>query len=248
MTCVECAGRLDVYLDGELSVSEMQTLGDHVRGCPACASAILERVQTSRAVALAGKRYSPSAEFRQRVQRSVGSRSQKAARRWFWAPAGALALLIGFLLTYQWEQRQQAERVLGELADLHVATLASANPVDVMSSDRHTVKPWFQGKLPFTFDLPELPNSDFTLLGGRMAYLGQSPGAELIYQIRQHRISVFLFQNRGYPMPSGLEKREAGSFTVRTWTDGNLLYVLVGDAAAADVGRLAELLKSAARG
>ena len=64
---------------------------------------------------------------------------------------------------------------MSELVDLHVATLASSNPIDVVSSDRHTVKPWFEGKIPFTFNLPELQNSPFTLVGGRVSYLNQSP-------------------------------------------------------------------------
>jgi|SRR5438445_13863468 len=63
-------------------------------------------------------------------------------------------------------------------------------------TDRHTVKPWFQGKIPFAFDLPELQNSEFSLLGGRMTYLDQTPGAHLIYDARKHHISVFVFQER----------------------------------------------------
>jgi anti-sigma factor RsiW len=77
-----------------------------------------------------------------------------------------------------------------------VATIASANPVDVVSTDRHTVKPWFAGKIPFTFNLPDLQGSAFTLVGGRVSYLRQSPGAELIFKIRQHQVSVFIFQEK----------------------------------------------------
>ena len=86
-----------------------------------------------------------------------------------------------------------------EIADLHVATLASSSPVDVISTDRHTVKPWFQGKIPIAFNLPELENSEFSLLGGRMTYLDQTPGAHLIYDMRKHHISVFVFQERSLP-------------------------------------------------
>jgi anti-sigma factor RsiW len=62
--------------------------------------------------------------------------------------------------------RSHEQRLLREVADLHVTALASASPVDVISTDRHTVKPWFQGKIPFAIDLPELSNSEFSLLGG----------------------------------------------------------------------------------
>src|SRR3989454_12268228 len=78
--------------------------------------------------------------------------------------------------------------------------------VDVISSDRHTVKPWFQGKIPFAFDLPQLQNSEFSLLGGRMAYLDQTPGAHLIYDMRKHHISVFVFQERSLRLPTRLNE------------------------------------------
>ncbi len=94
---------------------------------------------------------------------------------------------------------------MSELVDQHVATLASSNPVDVVSTDRHTVKPWFEGKIPFTFNLPDLQGSPFALAGGRVAYVKQSPGAELIFRIRQHQISVFIFQERA--LERGRRKR-----------------------------------------
>jgi anti-sigma factor RsiW len=124
-----------------------------------------------------------------------------------------------------------------------VATLASANPVDVVSTDRHTVKPWFEGKIPFTFNLPELQGSPFVLVGGRVSYLSQSPGAELIFRVRQHQISVFIFQERG---PSDAhEARTALSFEVRSWRHNGLRYVVIGDASPQDLDRLSELLKAA---
>jgi anti-sigma factor RsiW len=108
---------------------------------------------------------------------------------WLGATATVALLVIAGLVTISVRQREwQRHQTLSELADLHVATLASANPVDVISTDLHTVKPWFQGKIPFTFNLPELQNSGFVLLGGRVTYLGQAPGAELVYQIRKHQI------------------------------------------------------------
>jgi anti-sigma factor RsiW len=117
----------------------------------------------------------------------------------------------------------------------------------VISSDRHTVKPWFQGKIPFTFNLPELENSEFSLLGGRIAYLGQSPGAELIYQIRKHRISVFIFQDRtlGRELGSSSSSQKDASFNMETWSQDGLRYFVMGDASGNDISTLAEMLKKA---
>ncbi len=123
------------------------------------------------------------------------------------------------------------------MADLHVAILASASPVEVVSTDRHTVKPWFQGKIPFTFNLPELQNSEFSLLGGRMTYLEHEPGAHLIYQVRKHELSVFIFQERPFghrlSLNSGLQKEQ--SFNLQTWNQNDLRYFVIGDAGAEDI-------------
>jgi len=159
--------------------------------------------------------------------------------------ATAAALLLGAALLLNSNRGPGHEaQLIGELADLHVATLASSNPVDVVSTDRHTVKPWFAGKIPFTFNLPELQDSPFSLVGGRVSYLGQSPGAELIYRVRQHQISVFVFQDRGFAEAPGKTKTVL-SFEVRSWTHNGLSYFVIGDANAQDLDKLSELLKSA---
>jgi anti-sigma factor RsiW len=141
----------------------------------------------------------------------------------------------------------RTEQVYSEVADLHVANLASSSPVDVISTDRHTVKPWFQGKIPFAFDLPELRNSEFSLLGGRMAYLDQTPGAHLIYDVRKHHISVFVFQERSLPArvdENSLSPKKL-PFNLETWSQGGLRYFVIGDASPADIDSLAKLFKAA---
>ena len=160
----------------------------------------------------------------------------------------AILLLAGLLNTYIGRARMRQEEAFSEVADLHVAALASANPVDVASSDRHTVKPWFQGKIPFTFNLPDLQNTEFTLVGGRIAYLDQSPGAELIFQVRKHYISVFIFREQATPaLRSGSGMRKHVSFNYETWTDGGLRYIAISDTTGEDLGKLADLLKAAAK-
>jgi len=150
--------------------------------------------------------------------------------------------------SYVGRQNLERQQFYTELADLHVGTLGSANPVDVISTDRHTVKPWFQGKIPFSFNLPELQGTEFTLLGGRVAYVGQSSGAHLIYQVRKHEISVFILPSGGsaplFPDDSKVERRQ--TFNVEDWTQGGLRYVVFGDSSADDIQRLSTLLKTAA--
>jgi anti-sigma factor RsiW len=251
MVCESWKPQLDSYVDGEPPLEEMRAFSAHVRTCDSCASDTLVRVQMKRSIQAAGKRFTPTAEFRNRVQRSIAERPQRKSMSFAWIAATAILAtlaVVGMAITFVGRDRARHEQVYSELADLHVATLASSSPVDVISSDRHTVKPWFRGKIPFTFDLPELQNTEFSLLGGRITYLGQISGAHLIYQVRKHEISVFIFPEeslRGkwdgeYPVTKEL------SFNMETWSQDGLRYCLVGDASAADINNLAELLKRAA--
>jgi len=248
MVCETWTEKLDIYLDGELPAAEARALGEHLRGCPACAAESVNRVQQKRALQAAGHRFTPDPAFRARIQQNVAARRPaRWSRLWFPALAGALALLIvGALFLNVNRDRRNEQRLLSELADLHVATLASSNPVDVVSTDRHTVKPWFAGKIPFTFNLPELQDSAFTLVGGKVSYLSQSPGAELIFRVRQHQISVFIFQERAL----GNTRQEdavqtALSFNVRSWSHNGLRYFVIGDASAQDLDKLSEVIKAA---
>jgi anti-sigma factor RsiW len=248
MFCENWTAKLDAYLDGELPASEASALSEHLRGCGPCAAESLNRVQLKRALHGAGQRFTPDPAFRARIQKSVSaSKSRGWGRIWVPALAGAMALVIAgaMLISFNRERRGE-QRVLSELADLHVATLASANPVDVISTDRHTVKPWFAGKIPFTFSLPELKDSPFTLLGGKVSYLNQSPGAELIFKVRQHQISVFIFQEQSLGNVRADDAvQTALSFNVRSWSHNGLRYFVIGDASPQDLDKLSELMKSA---
>jgi anti-sigma factor RsiW len=248
MACREWHEKLDRYFDGELAPGENAALGAHLRGCAECTADILERVQTKRLVQRAGKRYEPSAALRDKITKMAAAKSPGVFRRWRLVLVPALVVLVAafFLDGYLVRERAARLRVYSELADLHVSTLASATPVDVVSTDRHTVKPWFQGKIPFTFNLPELTGSEFTLLGGRVEYLEQAAGAHLIYQVRKHEISVFIFPERDSEtrsLPSGAAN--AASFNSETWAQNDLRYFVIGDASPADIQALSRLLRDA---
>jgi len=249
MICESWKAKLDSYLDRELPLEEMRTFDAHVRNCPSCSADALSRVQLKRAIQVAGKRFTPSLEFRKRIQKTLAPKPHRSFRLgWMLAAAAVVVIVVGTLTTSTYlGNRSGRDQVFSEIADLHVAMLASSSPVDVISTDRHTVKPWFQGRIPFAFNLPELQNSEFSLLGGRMTYLDQAPGAHLIYDVRKHHISVFVFQERSLPARLTDSSLQPGqlSFNMEIWSQGGLRYFVIGDASAADIDSLAKLFKTA---
>jgi anti-sigma factor RsiW len=247
MVCESWKARLDTYLDGEVPEQETRAFDSHLRNCPSCSADALTRLQLKRVIQVAGKRFTPSAEFRKRMLQSSASKPRHSFRLgWTLAAAAAVLLVVGTLTSTYLGKRSDRDQVFSEIADLHVETLASSSPVDVISTDRHTVKPWFHGRIPFAFNLPELQNTEFSLLGGRMTYLGQTPGAHLIYDVRKHHISVFVFQERS--LSAGLDDNPVSKkqpFNLETWNQGGLRYFVIGDASVADIDSLARLVKGA---
>jgi anti-sigma factor (TIGR02949 family) len=252
MSCQDWQTRLEAYVDAELSPQEREAFLAHAAQCPECATATLALAEAKRAIRRTGRRYLAPAELRSRLltdlrQTGANKASEPYQPRLVHWPRQAMAaaalvlLAVGlFVLARQYRRPNS----LGEFADLHVANLAGANPVEVVSSDRHTVKPWFQGRVPFTFDLPELQGSPFTLTGGRVTYFHQEPGAQLIFGYQRHIISAFIFRDTPQLAitPPSFSDRST-SFNLQTWTQNGLRYVLVSDVNAATLGQLAELLQ-----
>jgi anti-sigma factor RsiW len=163
-----------------------------------------------------------------------------------WAAAAAL-LLVSLSLVIVQRSAQRAERASAERAalvtevfDQHVATLADSQPLQVISTDRHTVKPWFQGRIPFSFNLPQGLPSDTTLDGANLTYLDNQPVAQLVYSIGKHRVSVFLQQRSGNAEAHELPAERSG-FHVMGFSTSDLEVVAVSDV---DPARLAELVSA----
>jgi anti-sigma factor RsiW len=258
MSCREWQSRFDAYVDTELSLQEMAAFRRHAANCPECAAEALASMQAKNATRRAGQRYAASSALRARVMASVRARtdatqsehgatsaqprrgSLQSWPRWTLAAAALVLLAAGLFFA---SSRYRHPGSLVEFADLHVADLASANPVDVVSSDRHTVKPWFQGRIPFTFDVPDLQGSPFELRGGRVAYFHQEPGAQLLFAYQRHFISVFIFRDSPQLAISGASFSDhSTSFNLQTWVQGGLRYVLVSDVNPDILKQLASLL------
>jgi anti-sigma factor (TIGR02949 family) len=241
MSC-ELLEKVALYADDELAPEAHDAMAAHLSGCPECSATLAAHLDMKKAVRIAGKQFNAPAELHAAVFRQL-RRRESVSRWWKWGLAPVTLVLLavlGFVLRPQGKE----DPVIAGLVDLHVITLASANPVDILSSDRHTVKPWFQGRLSFTFNLPELANSPYTLVGGKMAYIRQSPGAELLYQAGQHKITVYIFK------ADGVEHKAAShdvTFNVKSWHEGNLQFYMVTDAADSEASPLMSMLQEANR-
>jgi anti-sigma factor RsiW len=241
MSC-EWQEKLPAFVDDELEAAAQEQVSAHVGGCAECTGAIAAQLAMKKAVRLAANRYSAPPDLHAAVYRQLHPHA-RVSPWWKWGMSAAsllLLLALGFTL---WPGSGGKDAMVAELVDQHVIALSSPNPVDVISEDRHTVKPWFQGKLPFTFNLPELAGSNYKLIGGKAVYLQQAPGAELLYQAGQHKISVFILQE------SGRAKAAAGSasFTVKSWSENGLHFYVVTDANEAEASRLVTMLQDANR-
>jgi len=246
MSCDWQPELLATYLDGELASDEATPLLQHLQECPHCAARIAEIVSIRRRLSAAKTRFTPDPAFKRRVQQGIAPERKKKSFPLQWvAVAACLALMVA---TFEWRQYSVRSEALREVADLHISALASANPVDVVSTDRHTVKPWFQGRIPFTFNLPEFGGTGFNLLGGKVVYLQQQPAAQLIVAMNQHKISVLILKETGessrlFAFPGGLQNRD--TFNTTTWVSHGLRFAVVGDAEAVRIEQLADLMKQA---
>ena len=244
MECSSAATMLGAYLDGELRADQLVEVQEHLRGCAHCSSEIVEMARLQRSLRGARGHFAPAAEFRRKMQKQI-SRPQR--RSWLlWSAPIGVALATILLAAVVWISHARRSAAFAELADLHVNALSSTNLVDVVSTDRHTVKPWFQGKIPFSFNLPEFNGTDYTLVGGRMVYFHQQPGAQLIVSMHQHKISVLIFQRSvglGPSFSPAAILDGSTSFGVETWKSAQLRFVLVSDADPTGIDNLARLLK-----
>ncbi|HEX2330885.1 MAG TPA: zf-HC2 domain-containing protein [Candidatus Angelobacter sp.] len=232
--------KIALFADDELDALARDQAANHLAGCPECTATVAEHLALKQAVRLGANRYSAPPELHASIYRQLHP-STAVSRWWKWGLSGALALLLAVLGLVLWSQRR-TDPLLAQLVDQHVIALAAVNPYDVISEDRHTVKPWFQGKLPFTFNLPEVAGTPYKLLGGKLIYAGSTPGAQVVYQAGQHKISVFMLQDTGRSIAS-----PRSSFTVKNWKEGSVRFYLVTDANEAEAGKLATMLQEANR-
>lgn len=234
--------KVELFVDDELQPVDQQEVSSHLSGCAECTATVAEQLALKKSVRVAANRYSAPPDLHAAVYRQLHPHA-RVSPWWKWGMSAVCALLL-FTLGYAlWPRSSGKDPLVAELVDQHVIALSSPNPVDVVSEDRHTVKPWFQGKIPFTFTPPEVNGTNYKLVGGKLAFAQHNPGAELLYTAGQHKVSLFIFQERGgKQIPGG-----GSTFNVKSWSENGLQYYLVTDANDAETTQLISLWKDANR-
>ena len=136
------------------------------------------------------------------------------------------------------------DRIAEEAVDDHMRALMASQPIDVASSDRHTVKPWFNGRIPQAPRVVDLAPDGFTLVGGRIDVIGRTPVPTLVYRIRQHVISLLAVPAAGRGM-NATARRTINGYNLVGWTQDGVDYWAVSDVAAGDLEKFAELFRAA---
>ncbi|ADV84616.1 anti-sigma factor family protein [Terriglobus saanensis] len=237
--------QLSAFIDGELSSSESYEVQQHLTDCHECALRVLSATRLKAATARAAQQFDVPADALARLTAQLRPQEPKKIARIYsfrsatWAAAAAALVLAVSLLG--WRQTREANTLSAELLDQHLAALSSGASPEVVSTDRHTVKPWFQGKLPFSFNLPDVLPADTTLKGGDLAYLNGQPAALLLFTIHKHEVSVFLTQRSGRPMVTVLPGTQSG-FAMRQAMTHDLRIIAVSDVNPADLDLLVSAL------
>ncbi|WP_260703129.1 anti-sigma factor family protein [Edaphobacter flagellatus] len=251
---------LNALIDGQLAAEELRVAKEHLDRCPSCTSDALEYALLKNTVARNGQRHTMPAGFEAKIRSQISAHQAAAASSdksagprtgtqrnmalAGWAAAAALLLSVGGAVVVEQRARladataMQTASLAAEVVDQHVATLANSQP-QVVSSDRHTVKPWFQGKIPFSFNLPEPLPQDTKLDGANLAYLYGHPAAQLLYSIGRHRVSVFLTERTNSTQT--MKTQERAGYHLVSFSTADLDAVAISDV---DPARLAELVRS----
>lgn len=245
-------GQIDAFADHELSPAEARAVQQHIATCHECSLRLLSTLELKQATAAAGHRFDPSAAMLARLtaklEQNTAAKPQPKRvlsfpRLNFLWPALVAALLLITVSLATWSVRRAHNALSAELLDQHLATLSAAAMPQVLSTDRHTVKPWFEGKLPFSFNLPEpaaLPPGT-TLKGADLTWLGDHPAAQLLFAVGKHQVSVFVTQQNSF---AATPDSTRSGFALRSATAGDLRFIAVGDVDPPQLDRLLSSLAS----
>jgi anti-sigma factor RsiW len=249
LDCERIRPLIDAALDGELDAIGQMTFDDHLATCPECAALHAERRAFVHQLRGSATRFAAPEALRDRLMAGLPHQpSSPPRRRWWWLAGGvwgsSVAALAASLVLFLSHPDQQ-EMLTRELVAAHVRSLMPDHLTDVPSSDRHTVKPWFNGKVSLSPSVPDLTDKGFPLIGGRLDYVDERTAAALVYRRNQHVINLFVWASPGRPDRTPNEASSNG-YNLMAWTRNGLRYAAISDVAWTDLKEFQRLWTMAA--
>jgi len=242
MNCALALRMLDGYIDDELDAATAVEMTGHLAACPACAGLHAQRVAIRTALRAASLREVAPPGLRKAIVREIERSAQphhpaRTVRWWQALALGASTALMGVLGGWWLAQPRLLETFPDFAVAQHVASLTPAGPrIDVASSDRHEVRPWFQGRLEFAPMVRDLSAQGFDLLGARVDRVGNRQAVAVVYRLHNHNISVFSWRGTSDVANTATEATIRG-FNVVTWGDRDMEFAAVADTDSAELRR-----------
>ena len=253
MSCARTRQMLDAWIDGELDPATSAELAQHFTLCAACSTLRDDRVALLKRVKAGSTYFETPPQLGSAVMRRLAALQEtrpSPLRRVSWWQAFALAAAVAVMssaLTFT-IMRAPVDTVASlpwpeQVATRHIAGLSDPRHlIEVASSDRHTVKPWFQGKTDFAPSVVDLSANGYVLLGARLERFGAQPAAVLVYKFREHPISLFMIRSA---IDEPLSVKTVRGFSTATWATGGVRFAAVADSDSHEIERFAGLVRAA---
>jgi anti-sigma factor RsiW len=235
MNCQQAKPLIGPYADGELEASAILELEQHFEDCSACADAWRNLQNLKKSLKAETLYFTAPAELRRRIKSELPSSAKSVLPRpawnWNWlttVTSGAFAVCVAVLFIVTQTRPSSEQQFAQELVSSHVRSLMPGHLMDVASTDQHTVKPWFNGKLDFSPPVRDLAAVGFPLTGGRLDYLGGRSVAALIFQRQKHIINLFVSPSKDADSKAAFVRPVQGYHIIH-WTEAGMTFWAVSD-------------------
>jgi len=250
MTCDEVRPLLHALLDGELDARHAGEVEAHLAGCARCAAELRQFQELRGAMSGADLRFPAPAALRRRIDAAIpapprASPSRRSLLQGF-AFGTALSAVAASGVVLMVVRSDQDQRILGDVVSAHLRSLQADHLTDVPSSDQHTVKPWFNGRIAVAPPVVDLTAQGFTLLGGRLDYIDGKPVAVIVYRRRAHVINLFVAP--GAEAERTAPRREMlQGFNILRWSEQGLRHIAISDISEDELSEFGAKLAAALR-
>ncbi|MFZ6734923.1 anti-sigma factor family protein [Undibacterium sp. Ji42W] len=251
MECKQIRPLMSAYLDQELDARQASQVEMHITGCHDCSDALSQMQAVKAGVKQHAHYHTAPAGLRTKIMADLSQQRPSRFRSWPWAwinlgLAGmSSAAFAGMLILYL-NQPSANDIVNEDVLSSHFRSLAPGHLVDVVSSDQHTVKPWYAGKLDFSPPVRDLAAQGYPLLGGRLDYLAGRQVAALVYQRRKHIVSLYVYPENGKSPAASASAVSSRGYQLMQWNAAGMHYVAVSDMNAEELAQFANQIKISA--